>query len=165
VDDTATVTVKHGLHYLHDDTAHHFLVHSVLLLDIIQEFASHSCLHNHDELLALDECVEQLYNVFVDQSLQALSFFVDGGDRVCLREFLTYVRELDCNLLLGLLVAGQHHFAETADSKGPAHFVVVKYGAVIEGISCQGDVENVVWCHEVKVFLKQHHPAFVVKFG
>ena len=68
VNNTPTMTIKHGLYDLQQNVSGNLLVDPVLFLDVVQQLSTHGCFHYHDELLSLDERVEKLYDVFVYQS-------------------------------------------------------------------------------------------------
>lgn len=65
VDDTARMAVEHRLNNLQDDVARQRLRHEAVLLDHVEQLAAHAGLHDHDELLAIDERLMQFNDMLV----------------------------------------------------------------------------------------------------
>ena len=76
------MAVEHGLDNLKNDVTSQRLGHAPVFLDHVQQFAAHAGLHDHDELLAVDERLMQLYDVLMCKRLQAFCLFVDRLNEV-----------------------------------------------------------------------------------
>ena len=119
------MTVKHRLHHLQHYLTRLRFRYVVALLQILEQFTAHGCFHDHDKLLAVDEGVEQFYDVFMIERLKRLGLFVNRLDQVGRAQLVANVRKFDGNLLTRLAILAEYDLTESADTKHLAHLIVV----------------------------------------
>lgn len=96
-----------------EEAASLFVLKTLLLDDVVEQFATWHKLHNQKQLTARLDDLIQLHDVWVPHDLQNLDFAHDPCD-VCLLLDLIFFQNFDCDLLLGQDMRSESHLAERA---------------------------------------------------
>ena len=136
------MAIEHSLNDLENNVPGVNFGHALVLVQILIEFSAHRSLHDHYELLAFDESVEELDYVLLLESLQRLCLSVNLLDEMCRAELVADIREFYCYLSLIFPVFTKNHFAKSAYSQGLSNLVVVQNRAIVEVLAYMGSVNS-----------------------
>lgn len=157
------VTVLDSVDDLDEDLAGLDLVEFAHLLDVLHELTAAGQLHNHYQLLSLNEGVVQLHNVLVSQLLDAIRLLVNRVNFISAVQDLSHVHVFDGVLFFGFFVCGQMNGTKATFANFLVHCVVIENSAVIEVLPVESDIENIAGLDEVDVVAEDLDALLIVK--